>query len=173
MANKSNMLVIALIVSVVANIALLAAPAKRLPSIQNPPPQPAIWSINKGQLEGLMRALPEPRRKAIRQELDSEFVQLRTITENLFRARDGLKPLLAQPQLDQAAVEKQLNDIREAQNASSTQAQKLILAVLSKLSAEERVAALTPRRPGQRPQQARKGPQQQQKPGKPAQAPAR
>lgn len=165
---KMKLLLILLAVSLLANVALLAR-------TQSAPKEPdkafsaAVFNVHKAQLDAVIRSLPDDRRKALRADMAKDFSQLREYAETAGKERAGLRQALLESTVDTKAVDAHLDAIRLAQNASSELAQRMLGAILPKLSLEERKAVFQRKRrePASTPDRAEEAPAKTEKHRKP------
>lgn len=162
---KIQIITAALIVSLVANVALLAGTSDGKPKDD---PRAAAAALARRQVDNVLQGMPEERRNALRTGLRQEQAALQAAHQKVREGRQALNQLIKTETLDMAAVQDQQAKVRDAFTETIDAEHRLVASILPKLSHEEReLLYKRPPRPAQPPQAQPPGKQAPgaQKPG--------
>jgi uncharacterized membrane protein len=132
---SNNLLVIALIISLAANLALAGFVAGRMSSAG---PAPAAMDPYLGSLRA-MHQLPEDRQAAMRPLLREHFRSLRPNVREMRRAQRRVNEALAREPFDPAALDEALTDFRTVLLQSQEHSHQALIQLAATLDPQERV----------------------------------
>lgn len=141
--NKPKIILIILVISLIANVALAVAYSRAPASAGASADRAVSYSSARNQLYAVLRNIPAEKRKAINAQMEAEFKQLTAISREAGKQRLAARRLLAEPQVDAKAVGERLNAVTALHKQMDDQANTMLVKILASMSPQERKAALT------------------------------